>query len=218
MRASSLISSARRTVPDLRAHVRIAPSRRASKVSPTNQLASFSRHYVLLRTTCSIVLGGQQKYARRVRITASASGKQRVRVGAFFRDKLRNFTILAARRIFQSADRSVRLRTALLQAAQKESDFVTAEAYTAMRHLSRKALFMTDPSLEIILHNYPQSPVAEKARIALGIKKLAWRSVEIPRLAPQTDAHEADGRVQAHPCNANRRGHLLRHALHSARA
>lgn len=44
---------------------------------------------------------------------------------------------------------------------------------------------MTDPSLEIILHNYPQSPVAEKARIALGIKKLAWRSVEIPRLAPK---------------------------------
>lgn len=38
---------------------------------------------------------------------------------------------------------------------------------------------------EIILHNYPQSPVAEKARIALGIKGLSWRSVEIPRLAPK---------------------------------
>ncbi|MFK7755067.1 MAG: glutathione S-transferase family protein [Sedimentitalea sp.] len=44
---------------------------------------------------------------------------------------------------------------------------------------------MTDASAEIILHNYPQSPVAEKARIALGIKGLAWRSVEIPRLAPK---------------------------------
>ena len=44
---------------------------------------------------------------------------------------------------------------------------------------------MTDHSSEIILHNYPQSPVAEKARIALGIKRLAWRSVEIPRLAPK---------------------------------
>ena len=38
---------------------------------------------------------------------------------------------------------------------------------------------------EIILHNYPQSPVAEKARVALGMKGLSWRSVEIPRLAPK---------------------------------
>lgn len=38
---------------------------------------------------------------------------------------------------------------------------------------------------DIILHNYPQSPVAEKARIALGIKGLSWFSVEIPRLAPK---------------------------------
>ncbi len=38
---------------------------------------------------------------------------------------------------------------------------------------------------EVILHNYPQSPVAEKARIALGIKRLSWQSVEIPRLAPK---------------------------------
>ncbi len=38
---------------------------------------------------------------------------------------------------------------------------------------------------EIILHNYPQSPVAEKVRAALGIKGLAWLSVEIPRLPPK---------------------------------
>ncbi len=38
---------------------------------------------------------------------------------------------------------------------------------------------------EIILHNYPQSPVAEKVRVVLGIKGLAWRSVEIPRLPPK---------------------------------
>lgn len=37
----------------------------------------------------------------------------------------------------------------------------------------------------IILHNYPQSPVAEKARIALRIKGLSWSSVEIPRLPPK---------------------------------
>lgn len=44
---------------------------------------------------------------------------------------------------------------------------------------------MTDTASEIILHNYPQSPVAEKARVALGIKGLSWRNVEIPRLAPK---------------------------------
>ena len=38
---------------------------------------------------------------------------------------------------------------------------------------------------EIILHTYPQSPVAEKARIAFGIKGLAWRNVLIPRIAPK---------------------------------
>jgi len=38
---------------------------------------------------------------------------------------------------------------------------------------------------EIILHNYPQSPVAEKVRVAFGIKGLNWRDVEIPRLPPK---------------------------------
>jgi glutathione S-transferase len=42
-----------------------------------------------------------------------------------------------------------------------------------------------DDTPEIILHNYPQSPVAEKARVAFGIKGLSWRDVEIPRLAPK---------------------------------
>lgn len=38
---------------------------------------------------------------------------------------------------------------------------------------------------DIILHHYPPSPVSEKVRIALGIKGLAWRSVEIPRVPPK---------------------------------
>lgn len=37
----------------------------------------------------------------------------------------------------------------------------------------------------VILHNYPQSPVAEKVRAALGLKGLAWSSVEIPRIPPK---------------------------------
>lgn len=40
---------------------------------------------------------------------------------------------------------------------------------------------------EIILHNYPQSPVAEKVRKGFGLKGLAWRDVEIPRLPPKPD-------------------------------
>lgn len=44
---------------------------------------------------------------------------------------------------------------------------------------------MPDSTPEIILHNYPQSPVAEKVRVALGIKGVSWRDVEIPRLPPK---------------------------------
>ena len=38
---------------------------------------------------------------------------------------------------------------------------------------------------DIILHHYPQSPVSEKVRVALGIKRLDWHSVEIPRIPPK---------------------------------
>ena len=44
---------------------------------------------------------------------------------------------------------------------------------------------MSDTSTDIIFHAYPQSPVAEKVRVVFGIKGLAWRSVEIPRLPPK---------------------------------
>ncbi len=44
---------------------------------------------------------------------------------------------------------------------------------------------MTDVPTEIIFHNYPQSPVAEKVRVVFGIKGITWRNVEIPRLAPK---------------------------------
>ncbi|MEM7751317.1 MAG: glutathione S-transferase family protein [Pseudomonadota bacterium] len=44
---------------------------------------------------------------------------------------------------------------------------------------------MSATASEIILHNYPQSPVAEKVRVALGIKGASWRDVEIPRLPPK---------------------------------
>lgn len=40
---------------------------------------------------------------------------------------------------------------------------------------------------ELILHNYDFSNYAEKARLALGYKDLAWRSVVIPPVAPKPD-------------------------------
>jgi glutathione S-transferase len=40
---------------------------------------------------------------------------------------------------------------------------------------------------EFILHHYDFSNFAEKARLALGFKSLAWRSVTIPPIAPKPD-------------------------------
>ncbi len=40
---------------------------------------------------------------------------------------------------------------------------------------------------ELILHNYDFSSYAEKVRLALGYKGLAWRSVKIPPIAPKPD-------------------------------
>jgi len=40
---------------------------------------------------------------------------------------------------------------------------------------------------EIIFHHYPSSPFSEKIRVVFGIKKLSWRSVEIPNMMPKPD-------------------------------
>ena len=40
---------------------------------------------------------------------------------------------------------------------------------------------------EIVLHHFMGSPYAHKARVALGIKGLAWHSVEIPNIMPKPD-------------------------------
>ena len=58
---------------------------------------------------------------------------------------------------------------------------------------------MSSPISEIILHAYPQSPVAEKVRVAFGIKGLAWRSVEIPRLPPKPNLTALTGGYRRTP-------------------
>jgi glutathione S-transferase len=52
---------------------------------------------------------------------------------------------------------------------------------------------------EIILHHYPTSPYAEKVRVALGIKQLAWRSVIIPMIMPKPDLMPLTGGYRKTP-------------------
>ena len=52
---------------------------------------------------------------------------------------------------------------------------------------------------DIILHHYPQSPVSEKIRVVLGIKRLDWRSVEIPRLPPKPELMPLTGGFRLTP-------------------
>src|ERR1700755_405577 len=41
------------------------------------------------------------------------------------------------------------------------------------------------PMTDIILHHYDTSPYAEKVRTGLGLKGLAWASVELPQIMPK---------------------------------
>lgn len=52
---------------------------------------------------------------------------------------------------------------------------------------------------EVILHHYPQSPVSEKVRVALGLKGLTWHSVIIPRLPPKPDLMPLTGGYRRAP-------------------
>ena len=52
---------------------------------------------------------------------------------------------------------------------------------------------------ELILHHYWMSPFAEKARLMLGYKKLAWRSVLIPPVMPKPDVTALTGGYRKTP-------------------
>lgn len=52
---------------------------------------------------------------------------------------------------------------------------------------------------EPILHHFDASPFAEKARLAFGIKDLAWRSVEIPMIMPKPDLMPLTGGYRKTP-------------------
>ena len=50
-----------------------------------------------------------------------------------------------------------------------------------------------------ILHHYPASPFAEKARLMLGHKRLAWHSVIIPSIMPKPDLMPLTGGYRRTP-------------------
>jgi len=50
-----------------------------------------------------------------------------------------------------------------------------------------------------ILHHYPTSPFAEKIRLILGYKKLAWQSVVIPMIMPKPDLTALTGGYRRTP-------------------
>ena len=52
---------------------------------------------------------------------------------------------------------------------------------------------------DLILHHYPASPFAEKIRLILGYKKLAWNSVTIPSIMPKPDVVALTGGYRRTP-------------------
>ena len=52
---------------------------------------------------------------------------------------------------------------------------------------------------ELVLHHYPVSPFAEKARLMLGFKGLAWKSVRIPEIMPKPDVVALTGGYRRTP-------------------
>ena len=52
---------------------------------------------------------------------------------------------------------------------------------------------------DLILHHYPMSPFAEKARLMLGFKGLAWQSVFIPTVMPKPDVVALTGGYRRTP-------------------
>ncbi|HDZ55960.1 MAG TPA: glutathione S-transferase family protein [Pseudomonas xinjiangensis] len=52
---------------------------------------------------------------------------------------------------------------------------------------------------DLILHHYPQSPFAEKARLMLGFKGLSWHSVMIPAVMPKPDLTALTGGYRRTP-------------------
>ena len=52
---------------------------------------------------------------------------------------------------------------------------------------------------DLILHHFATSPFSEKVRIAFGIKRLTWKSVQIPSIMPKPDLMPLTGGYRRTP-------------------
>jgi glutathione S-transferase len=52
---------------------------------------------------------------------------------------------------------------------------------------------------DIVLHHYAGSPFSEKVRLVLGVKRLAWRSVDVPVILPKPDVVALTGGYRRTP-------------------
>ena len=52
---------------------------------------------------------------------------------------------------------------------------------------------------DIILHHYDTSPYSEKVRLGLGLKGLAWASVELPVIMPKPNLTALTGGYRKTP-------------------
>jgi glutathione S-transferase len=52
---------------------------------------------------------------------------------------------------------------------------------------------------DIVLHHYAGSPFSEKVRLVLGMKRLAWRSVDVPVILPKPDVVALTGGYRRTP-------------------
>jgi len=58
---------------------------------------------------------------------------------------------------------------------------------------------MEETMAELILHHYPMSPYSEKVRLALGLKRLGWRSVLISPVTPRPELMPMTGGYRRTP-------------------
>ena len=52
---------------------------------------------------------------------------------------------------------------------------------------------------DLVLHHYGSSPFSEKVRLVLGMKRLPWRSVTVPRMLPKPDVVALTGGYRRTP-------------------
>ena len=52
---------------------------------------------------------------------------------------------------------------------------------------------------DLILHHYSTSPFSEKVRLVLGMKRMSWRSVTVPRILPKPDVVALTGGYRRTP-------------------